>query len=420
MRGEHAYDPHASPTEMRRLSGGLAGLYTEPALALDFGTYRPRDVLTFPANKDRTWRLPTELDPVRLMHNAIRAEVTKFEALLFKLGDAKLSGWQIQCIKVRHDPTRLLIFLLEFVSILHSRVSSRERTSEPRFMKREDIAAGSRVARIYQRQTSPTTSPQTLTTSPYTTHAHTQDWWVGHRDHVVNHHAMEDRTLHPYVRSRVHVPVEFQASHDQLACMVRTVNRAICNRHFTRASELVLVWHGYRTSLYPLLAEEEAILIPLTRAYFTPEEYGAKIGEILRSTPKLAMGSLLHHLQGGKEGAMGFLVRYGFEWTAWYSWAHAARTQYRENMESKLASLLVGAPVTRRHKDDLRILKTLKPLELNRRLMLSPMASADVSALVFSQMATGRWLLDVEWGFSQMDGVDTSRVVQAERERLIV
>jgi hypothetical protein len=132
---------------MRRLSGGLAGLYTEPALALDFGTYRPRDVLTFPANKDRTWRLPTELDPVRLMHNAIRAEVTKFEALLFKLGDAKLSGWQIQCIKVRHDPTRLLIFLLEFVSILHSRVSSRERTSAPRFMKREDIAADSRAAR---------------------------------------------------------------------------------------------------------------------------------------------------------------------------------------------------------------------------------------------------------------------------------
>jgi hypothetical protein len=44
------------------------------------------------------------------MHNAIRAEVTKFEALLFKLGDAKLSGWQIQCIKVRHDPSRPLIF----------------------------------------------------------------------------------------------------------------------------------------------------------------------------------------------------------------------------------------------------------------------------------------------------------------------
>ena len=54
-----------------------------------------------PADKDRTWRLPTELDPVRLMHNAIRAEVTKFEALLFKLGDDKLSRWQIQCIKVR-------------------------------------------------------------------------------------------------------------------------------------------------------------------------------------------------------------------------------------------------------------------------------------------------------------------------------
>ena len=49
-------------------------------------------------------------------------------------------------------------------------------------------------------------------------------------------------------------------------------------------------------------------------------------------------------------------------------------------------------------------MKTLKPLELNRRLMLSPMASADVSALVFSQMATGRWLLDVEWASRRWTG----------------
>ena len=51
-----------------------------------------------------------------------------------------------------------------------------------------------------------------------------------------------------------------------------------------------------------------------------------------------------------------------------------------------------------RHKDDLRIMKTLRPLELNRRLMLAPVASSEVSAMVFSQMATGRWLLDVGWG----------------------
>ena len=51
-----------------------------------------------------------------------------------------------------------------------------------------------------------------------------------------------------------------------------------------------------------------------------------------------------------------------------------------------------------RHKHDLRIMKTLRPLELNRRLMLAPVASSEVSAMVFSQMATGRWLLDVGWG----------------------
>ena len=125
VRGMHAYDPQASPTEMRRLSGGLAGLYTEPALALDFQAYRPRDVLKFPADKDRTWRLPTELDPVRLMHNAIRAEVTKFESLLFKLGDDKLSRWQIQCIKVR--ASRAVLSCLHFTRSLASEFFSPDR-----------------------------------------------------------------------------------------------------------------------------------------------------------------------------------------------------------------------------------------------------------------------------------------------------
>ena len=36
-----------------------------------------------------------------LMHNAIRAEVTKFESLLVKLGDRELESWEIDAIKVR-------------------------------------------------------------------------------------------------------------------------------------------------------------------------------------------------------------------------------------------------------------------------------------------------------------------------------
>lgn len=145
VRGMHAYDPQASPTEMRRLSGGLAGLYTEPALALDFQAYRPRDVLAFPADKDRTWRLPTELDPVRLMHNAIRAEVTKFEALLFKLGDDKLSRWQIQCIKVRPSRAVLSHFTRSLASEFFS--PDRDRRRPDARLNHRDIAAGSRAPR---------------------------------------------------------------------------------------------------------------------------------------------------------------------------------------------------------------------------------------------------------------------------------
>lgn len=92
----------------------LNGLYTQPVDALSFEAVDP---VNHPPNKASQWTIDPELMSFRLMHNAIRAEATKFESLLFKLGDRALAAWEIDAIKVRDgDVPRTVahIFLARF------------------------------------------------------------------------------------------------------------------------------------------------------------------------------------------------------------------------------------------------------------------------------------------------------------------
>ena len=93
-----------SPTRSARNSNtGLIGLYTQSVDVTDVQVFAPVDASKFPPDKAATWSIPTEHDNLVLMHNAIRAEVTKFEALLFKLGARQLKRWEKDLIKVSSD-----------------------------------------------------------------------------------------------------------------------------------------------------------------------------------------------------------------------------------------------------------------------------------------------------------------------------
>ena len=196
--------------------------------------------------------------------------------------------------------------------------------------------------------------------------------------------------LHPMVRTRVAVMAEFETSHEELNNLLTTVDKAIRNRAFNKASELAPVWHGYRTALYPHLVEEENIMIPLIRAYFTPEEGNQKTKEILATMPKIALGSLLHHIPSGKEGIMTFMARTGYSWHQWYTNVQAIRTNYREQMESKLESLLTGNLVVCKHKADFVETPNLRPLKLNERLVRQPSNAADLASRITAELSTGR------------------------------
>jgi len=200
-----------------------------------------------------------------------------------------------------------------------------------------------------------------------------------------------DNNFHPFVHARVSLTDEFEKSHEELKALLHTLDTAICNRVWKKASEIAPLWHGYRTALYPHLVEEENIVIPLMRAYFEPAEVQAKITAIIKSTPKLAVGSIIHHLAGGKDGVMTFMARQGYAWHAWYTEVHATRTMYREQMESKIESLLRGEPdLVLSHKADFAMTRALKPLALDSDLVRRPSNARAIAGRIVSEHSTGR------------------------------
>ena len=88
---------HHPPTMDTRKTPVLQGLYTHTPYVSSLAVDRTR----YPADKEASWSLDSDLMALRLMHNALRAESTKFEAVLFALGDRKLEPSEVQLIKVR-------------------------------------------------------------------------------------------------------------------------------------------------------------------------------------------------------------------------------------------------------------------------------------------------------------------------------
>ena len=207
---------------------------------------------------------------------------------------------------------------------------------------------------------------------------------------MTNHHKTEDEIVAPFVRSRVVLPDDFRTSHDVLDSVAAAVDDAVTRRGFHAASEIAPTFHAYRTALYPHLVEEERVFIPLLRAYFTQEETFAAFARAIRASPKLSVGSLLHHLAGGKEGVMTYMARSGYPWHAWYTELQGTRAAYREKMESKLESLLRGAPGAFRRKDDFQNVKVLRPLSLNERLVREPSAAGQLASRIHAEMSSGK------------------------------
>ena len=87
----------------RQPSPALQGLYTQTPDVSAFAV----DAKAHPPNKAGTWVMGSNQMVLACAFNAMRAEVTKFEATLVALGDRDLEAWEAETIKVRRARGRL-------------------------------------------------------------------------------------------------------------------------------------------------------------------------------------------------------------------------------------------------------------------------------------------------------------------------
>jgi len=89
----------------RQPSPALQGLYTQTPDVSAFAV----DAKAHPADKAGTWVVGPDQMVLACAFNAMRAEVTKFEATLVALGDRDLEAWEAETIKVRRARGRLTV-----------------------------------------------------------------------------------------------------------------------------------------------------------------------------------------------------------------------------------------------------------------------------------------------------------------------
>jgi len=181
-------------------------------------------------------------------------------------------------------------------------------------------------------------------------------WWAGHEKHIHEHHSNEDDIFNPKIRERVVYPEKLEADHVQLVECMEAIAAAVLKLKAgdSLATDMQPLWERYETFMLPHLHEEEQVGLPLARAYFTPAEIEKLVGQILKGSDPISLGSFVHVL-GHKADAQQFMRENGIPSFVWFlpgKGFKALRTLYRVKMQSHIDSLLAGQPVSARTKKD--------------------------------------------------------------------
>jgi len=96
--------------------------------------------------------------------------------------------------------------------------------------------------------------------------------------------------------------------------------------------------------MLPHLHEEEAVALPLLRAYFTPAEVGKLVQDILGNAPPVALGSFLYFMGGTRQACAKFMENEGIPFFVWYIAFKGHLQVYHERMGRHHDALLSGVP----------------------------------------------------------------------------
>ena len=175
-------------------------------------------------------------------------------------------------------------------------------------------------------------------------------WWKAHEEHVHGHHKNEDDIMNPFLRTRIKYPEKLEADHEGIIEIMEKLKAAF--EDFSDVSNIQPLWSEYKEILMPHLKEEEQVALPLMRAYFEQKEVSPIVEKIIKSMPKLELGSFFHHI-GSKHNNQVFMKQEGIPFFVWHIDFKKSRALYRKEIDSVIESLLRGTKVVCTHKAEL-------------------------------------------------------------------
>lgn len=177
-------------------------------------------------------------------------------------------------------------------------------------------------------------------------------WWKGHLTHVQSHHTNEDNIVKAFVKRRFSYPEFMQDDHEEIEHHFRVISDVIRQVYIARNDhdrmealvKLKKAFEEYSDCLLPHLLAEEAIGIPLTRAYFTPKEVQRLTIRLARSGPRCETGSIVHYVGPAKLRQAMRLQNAPLQRIAWILILNPRHRYYKRHMLRLLNDILVESP----------------------------------------------------------------------------
>jgi hypothetical protein len=173
-----------------------------------------------------------------------------------------------------------------------------------------------------------------------------QNVFDAHYGFVQQHYAAHDEILAPALVERIQYSAKLTAPPKGIETTLEGLKTLFRNLNVDQDAEATMTeilsqWCQYRADMEGHLLEEERSGLPLTRAYFTPEEYGVIVQKILASKDKLQLGSFIYHM-GPDRMRCEFMKENDIPFFVWYTTFRGAYKLYERRVMDMVYKLESG------------------------------------------------------------------------------
>lgn len=138
--------------------------------------------------------------------------------------------------------------------------------------------------------------------------------------------------------------IQLEADHVELVAKMKAVEDTFGNLKVgDSVKDFLKLWTEYRALMLPHLKEEEDIGLPLSRAFFTRDDYQKIMPEIIKQTTKFEMGSFIY-VNGEEFFRSKFMKNQGIPFFVWYIDFKYSMQQFQRQFEVPIQAVKAGVP----------------------------------------------------------------------------